>query len=404
MVMRQLILCLAVFAGSAFAADKVSITSLGELDCYLQSSDPANPLVKASPMARHLLARDTKEFSHQGRTYLHPRVDGVFRDLAGEDAQAVMALLGFADPNSRAAAAPPYRLESCTGATQSANGPVATARAAVRGDSALPPNCAYPMLLDSNVAPALHRACWAQLTASGDIRQLRVDTLMDASLLLQERAGERGDGADVDSFSIVQGELDRRPHADDADTTERLYGLLLETGRADEADAMVRAGKVPEVGPVLKRVPMVPPPAAHLARYWRSQPGQAKLLEQAVDLTHGRHVLAYMAPSCGYCARAANAIDADPQLAALFAAHGHWVHKPDSNYSLAYFDYWNTQHAGMPVDVIFDRRNWPGPNDHLLVPTFVFVKDGAVVAQQRGWPEDGMTQLRGHLQALGLLP
>lgn len=392
----ELMTGLALLTGSVWAVEP-PVRSLADLACYVDDPNPANPLQRLSPEARLALVRHAVAWTDQGHTQVVPILDDIFRELRPPQARAVLALFGMADalPGQPIE---PYRMGApCM---PIANGVLAAARQPPAGEPATPPGCARAFLVNATADAKEQYGCWAQMAASGALRQLRLDTLMAARVVLANRANMEASAAATDALAIVVRELDRRPHQGE-DAIGSLYGALLATGRPAEAEALVRAGAVPEVGPVLRRIPLGQRPPTQAARYWRTTTGQPVLTEQAVDLTRGLHLVIYMAPGCGFCHQAAREISGDPALRKLVRVRGHWIHVPSANHSLSYYDDWNHQHPDFAVDVVFDRRHWPTYNG--LVPNVFILRDGQEVAQMRGWTKGSLAELRTQLQALGKL-
>lgn len=262
--------------------------------------------------------------------------------------------------------------------------------------------CAKSNLADEQGVPRDQYHCWAALQANGEIKTLPLTVLKNAKSMLFSRVIYLADPIDADSMGIVVRELDRRPHKG-ASEQRYYYHALLKVNRPDEAEALIRLGLVREPSAVLRRVPAKNPPLASNAVYWMTHTGKNYIDEREVDLTKGSHVIVYTTPICGFCLRAAKDIRKIPAVHRFFRTQGLWVTIPDSNHGLDFYDEWNPGHPDFPIRVVFDRRNWPEFPKNGSSPTFTFMKDGQVVAVEKGYPEGRMKQIVEHLKDMGVI-
>jgi hypothetical protein len=262
--------------------------------------------------------------------------------------------------------------------------------------------CPPEMLKTENVDPEIQFNCLTYYKISGALHRLSAGSLTDIVGMLYVRSIKSGRFVDADSMKIVTEELDSRPHKG-TDSIGNLYSALLSVGRPAEADALIRSGKIKTGEPVMSRLPLKTAPPLNEARYWHPVLGKNQLVEQSVALNEGAHILIFSAPGCGFCRAAAGEIRADPLLYPIFMKSGLWVHIPEINYSASAFDeYWTKPNPDFPMGIIFDRNNWPIP-DITGVPTFVFVKQGKIIATEKGWREGQLAKIAAHTREIGLI-
>ncbi|MDN5781325.1 MAG: hypothetical protein L0H23_04775 [Luteimonas sp.] len=115
---------------------------------------------------------------------------------------------------------------------------------------------------------------------------------------------------------------------------------------------------------------------------------EGTLVWAPVDLTQLPRILVIGHPSCHFTQDAAHAIEADPALRNLFAAHAKWLAPQDTGTDFTVFRRWNTEHPDLPITIAYRAAGFP-MIDHWATPTFYFVDHGRVVSKVIGWPRGG---------------
>ncbi len=131
---------------------------------------------------------------------------------------------------------------------------------------------------------------------------------------------------------------------------------------------------------------------------------RAPVLEQrGFDLTREAQVVVIANPFCHFARAAVAALEADPQLLAVFSAHSSWITPQDGFFAVEETQAWNRAHPGMPIAFSVRREEWLAI-DTWSTPTFYFLQRGALVAKVEGWPSGGRRhEIVAALQKIGLL-
>lgn len=108
----------------------------------------------------------------------------------------------------------------------------------------------------------------------------------------------------------------------------------------------------------------------------------------SVDVAALPRILVIGHPLCHFTQDAARAIEADPVLKALFAAHAKWLAPQDQTTDFTTFRQWNAEHPDMPMTIAYRAADFP-MIDRWSTPTFYFIDRGRVVSQVIGWPRGG---------------
>jgi len=93
-------------------------------------------------------------------------------------------------------------------------------------------------------------------------------------------------------------------------------------------------------------------------------------------------------PLCHFSRWAAEAIEADPELSSIFDAHSTWVAPADRNLSLQPFVDWKSAHPHNPIGLVGTNAGWPEVQSW-QTPTFLFFRNGKLVATVIGWQREG---------------
>ncbi len=137
---------------------------------------------------------------------------------------------------------------------------------------------------------------------------------------------------------------------------------------------------------------------------WLIDPHRRALERRSVDLQRTAQVVVVSHPACHFWANAWQALEADPVLAKVFAAHAIQLAPQDARIDFDALQAWNRAHPAWPTLLTFRRDEWP-MLDTWSTPTFYFFQAGALVAKVEGWPEGGRrAELVAALTAIGLLP
>jgi hypothetical protein len=115
---------------------------------------------------------------------------------------------------------------------------------------------------------------------------------------------------------------------------------------------------------------------------------EGTLVWAPVDVARLPRILVIGHPLCHFTQDAARAIEADPELRALFAAHAKWLAPQDTGTDFTVFRRWNTEHPDLPITIAYRGAGFPMIDDW-STPTFYFMDQGRVVSQVAGWPQGG---------------
>ncbi|MGH6977677.1 MAG: hypothetical protein ACRED4_00035 [Brevundimonas sp.] len=115
---------------------------------------------------------------------------------------------------------------------------------------------------------------------------------------------------------------------------------------------------------------------------------EGTLLWAPVDLAQLPRILVIGHPLCHFTTNAARAIEADPDLRALFAAQAKWLAPQDNTTDFDVFRQWNAAHPDKQMTIAWRAADFP-IIDHWATPTFYFIENGRVVSQVQGWPKGG---------------
>jgi hypothetical protein len=109
---------------------------------------------------------------------------------------------------------------------------------------------------------------------------------------------------------------------------------------------------------------------------------------RAASLERGVNIVVISNPGCHFTQWAIEAIEQDPNMKALFAAHSTWVAPPDRNIDLAPFVAWSEKHPEAKIGLAGSEVGWPEV-DVWQTPVFLYFKNGALVDEVVGWPREG---------------
>lgn len=102
----------------------------------------------------------------------------------------------------------------------------------------------------------------------------------------------------------------------------------------------------------------------------------------------GPFVVVISHPGCHFTQHAVQAIEHDEALRAMIKDHSVWVAPADRNVDLSGFVAWNTAHPIAPIALAGSRDAWPEVRNW-RTPTFLFFRNGHLVQQVTGWPQEG---------------
>ncbi len=136
---------------------------------------------------------------------------------------------------------------------------------------------------------------------------------------------------------------------------------------------------------------------------WKVDPREARLIRAPVDLQPAQ-VVVVSHPNCHFSQSAAAAIQSDPVLGPIFAAHSRWLAPQDSSFALEAHRRWRREYPSLPTSIAVARAEWPSlPTWN--TPTFYFFQRGALVATVTGWAQGGRrAEVAAALEQIGLLP
>jgi hypothetical protein len=99
---------------------------------------------------------------------------------------------------------------------------------------------------------------------------------------------------------------------------------------------------------------------------------------------------------------AARELTADPLVGGVFRKQSVWVHTPGPDFGPELLRAWPLHEYTFPTHVMFDRRGWPERRIP-ATPYFIFVDNGKVVGEARGWYKDSLSKMARQLADLGYL-
>lgn len=242
------------------------------------------------------------------------------------------------------------------------------------------PHCDVAALRGLGAPPDALLACVRTVAAQtrqadGELLRAALGALVDASFT-------RPASDEPELARRLLAELRRRgaPSPDDHATLRK---ILLQNGRLDEVAADRAAHPAAGEAAIPARISMGQPPRTGEARYWRWDARGTTLVEQAVDLAHGTHLVIDASPGCQFCAKAVVDIGRDPALMRLFDG-ALWITRPEQDLAPAYWAHWNDAHPAHPMVLVLDAQGWDVP-PQWSTPQFRFFRDGKVVASLLGW-------------------
>lgn len=211
----------------------------------------------------------------------------------------------------------------------------------------------------------------------------------------------RADARVADQQHALHAELERRGQAT-AEQRRNLHGTLVQQRRFDAANALAAAH--PDTSD--QRLPPIVPEAGldpTRPSLLLVDPDEPRLRRVQADLAGVTGVLVIASPGCHFSRDAVAAIEADPELARLFARHARWWQPPLTELHFDQQQRWNREHPFAGLSLVHASADWP-QLDLSSMPQFYFLRDGQLVAHLSGWPKEGQReQLLREFGALGLL-
>ena len=254
---------------------------------------------------------------------------------------------------------------------------------------------------DLTYAASMRDEYQASFGQINDAAHLRSST--DADLLLHWQAVSNtafysDDTRVADAAVRVHAELERRGMVD-AQSTDRVFNVLLKTRRFDDARGF--AARHPDA-----KLPAVPQfvdtNVVEMASAWQFAADGSKANRIGIDL---KPLQIIVVAGCHFSEDAARDIAIDPMLGPVFARRARWVSLQPGGEKLDALVDWNRMHPQAPMVAIHDRSEW-ALISHWAMPTFAIVKDGKVIDSTMGWSSDGpefRAQLLALLERTGLL-
>lgn len=209
----------------------------------------------------------------------------------------------------------------------------------------------------------------------------------------------------VAAMAAALAELEHRGAATPKHIT-RLFPALLQTRQLERARAL-RGAHPAAALPAVPTLRSVSSRVAAAPRLWAPAPGATDaapaLLERDLDVSRDAQILVVANPFCHFALAAVAALDADAELAPLFAARSTWLTPQDGFFAIDEANAWNRAHPALPIAFSAARDEWPLIDDW-ATPTFYFLARGRLVAKVSGWPKEGRrAELLAALHQLGLL-
>lgn len=379
-------LCLACWAASAPAADAPVIRSEAQLKAVLASGQPT-PLDALTPYGKRNFLRSmrwTAEGEPRGFSYL-----SIVREL---DRQQLAALLAFLDSSEQ--------LEMFQGQLDGA--PLRLPEPS----SEIEQRLLEFVRVGEEEAERRNAAAASGATVRSPTAQLQHYTRlfgerMDAAALRRQPLGDllplfeaawrmefNHPGTALPDMLRIHQELLTRG----VDTRRMLDGDVLQAMMTmrlfDQARAFAAAR--PDLG--TRAIPMVKDPLGSgfagrsLYRYDRAA---HTLIREAAPVPQGTQVIMVVDAGCRFSADALAALRSDAGLQArLRQANLLILTPPTSGAPFHFISQWNAANPSMPMGVPADLAAWRAI-DGAGVPRFFVLKDGKVLGQTSGWPEEG---------------
>ncbi|MCR6700964.1 MAG: hypothetical protein NVV68_07375 [Dokdonella sp.] len=198
----------------------------------------------------------------------------------------------------------------------------------------------------------------------------------------------------VDRMAALAGELVRRGIATPAQWRDLFQGYVL-VRQFDRAEQIRTAH--PAVGAPVPSVDALPAKIAGPS-LWTVADGGRRLVERRVDL-RDTSILVIADPGCSFTQWAARDLAQDAALSAALGS-AQWIVPQTGDLDARAVAAWNAEHPAFAMSYVVNEREWPMVATW-ETPTFVFLRDGAVVHEVVGWPKAGRkAELQTGLDAL----
>jgi hypothetical protein len=179
-------------------------------------------------------------------------------------------------------------------------------------------------------------------------------------------------------------------------------------------EAFVTARMIPQARALASEHPLLaldPLPELHDAELvagqptaWVVAPDRRALERRSIDLRHAARVVVVSHPTCHFWANARQALQDDPVLGEIFAAHAIQLAPQEGRIDFDLLQVSNREHPAWQTVLTYRRDEWP-MIDVWSTPTFYFFQAGTLVAKVEGWPEGGRrAEVVAALEQIGLLP
>ena len=198
----------------------------------------------------------------------------------------------------------------------------------------------------------------------------------------------RPDAAASRDFALVYEEMRRRGIDTRRTFDKAMLGHLLEARRFDAARALV-AGKPHLAGTIVPTVrdPLGPAFAGRSA--YRYKAATQTLVREALPQAAGIELVMVVDAGCAFSARALAALQEDATLRVRLQKAGLiLIIPPRASIAVDFIDEWNRANPAIPMRVPYSVEEWQAV-DVADVPRFFVLKEGKVVGQLSGWPEEG---------------
>lgn len=115
---------------------------------------------------------------------------------------------------------------------------------------------------------------------------------------------------------------------------------------------------------------------------------ERRLFRKLVDVSQGVKVVAVVSPGCHFARAAMTAIEQSPELMHLLDGRVLWIEPQERSFFFDDTQLWNREKPFFNMKITYKSEEWPFI-DQWGTPTFYILKEGKVVNEITGWPEEG---------------